>query len=166
VNAVVLSWNRSGGVRRPRSRTPNLSQQWRWLLYDEWRPVGNRIADPILLSRKEALTQEMAAFKDNVLQGAYRNLHPRIVLHPLMPWLAILLEETIRLVMSIIGTHVWEQQWPIVRWNNECCCNDAPYTLGGGYCREIVEGAQTGRRLRIHYNPGPTRAERVAARIT
>jgi hypothetical protein len=109
VNAVVLFRNRSGGVRRPRSRTPNSSQQQRRLSYDEWRPVGNRIADPAVLSHREALTQEMAAFEDNVLRGAYRNLHPRIVLHPLMPWLAILLEETVRLVMSIIGIHVWEQ---------------------------------------------------------
>ena len=82
-----------------------------------------------------------------------------------MPWLVVLLEETVCLMMSIIGTHIWEQQCPIVCQNYECGCNDAPYTPRRRYCEEIIEGAWTGQTLQIHYNPGLNWAERDATHI-
>jgi hypothetical protein len=100
-----------------------------------------------------------------MLWGAFRNLHPIIVLHPLMLYMALLPEETLRLMMSIIEMLIWELQRPIVRINLQCDCNVAPYTALHGYCGETVEGAQMGRRLGIHYNQGLSHLERAAARI-
>jgi hypothetical protein len=102
---------------------------------------ANEIAYPTRLLHREALMLEMVAFEDNVLHGAFHNLHARIVLHLLMSWMVVFPKETVCLMMSIIGTQIWEQQRPIVRKNNVCDCNDLSYTPGGGCCRETVEGA-------------------------
>jgi hypothetical protein len=82
-----------------------------------------------------------------------------------MRWMAVLSEHTMRLMMSIIHSHIWDQQRPIVCRMVYCCCLEAPFFPEPGHCGETVHGARTGRMLRIHYMEGLSRAERATARI-
>lgn len=165
MNAVDLSQNRSGGVSQSKSQTPNSSQQWHWLLYDEWRPVGNRIANPTQLSRKEDFTQEMATFEDNVLWGAYQNLHPRIILHPLMLWLVVLPKETICLLMSIIGYMFGSNNGQLsaktmnaiamthpIHWEGVIAGKQLKALEQGGSCKYIItHGSPSGKSCCMHH---------------
>jgi hypothetical protein len=82
-----------------------------------------------------------------------------------MLWMAGAPDGIVRQLMSMIKSHVWNQQRAIVRRNIYCVCIEIPYIPGGGYCGETVEGAHIGRRLRIHYSKGLSPAERLVACI-
>jgi hypothetical protein len=83
----------------------------------------------------------MAAFEENMLRGAFNNLHMSVIMHPFMHWMSILPEHTVKLMMSIIEACIWDQQRPIIGKIIYCGCFETPFFLEEGYCREIVEGA-------------------------
>jgi hypothetical protein len=83
-----------------------------------------------------------------------------------MLWMSAAPDGIVWQLMSMIKSHVWNQQRVIVRKHIDCSCDDIPYIPRGGYCGETVEGARTGWRLRIHYNQGLSPPERAAAHLT
>jgi hypothetical protein len=83
-----------------------------------------------------------------------------------MLWMAVASDEIVRQLMSMIKSHVWNQQRAIVRRYIYYSCIDIPYIPGRGYCGETMEGACIGQRLRIHYNQGLSPAERAATSMT
>jgi hypothetical protein len=92
------------GTRRSRSPSPNRSCQRRRQSYSEWRTASNGELE--IFPRREVRSREMATFEDNVLRGAFQNLHRRIVHHLLMLWMAAAPDGIVHQLMSMIKSHV------------------------------------------------------------
>jgi hypothetical protein len=69
----------------------------------------------------------MAAFEDNVILECIPELHQRIIHHPLMLWMAAAPDGIVHQLMSMIKSHVWNQQRAVVCRQIFYCCIDIHY---------------------------------------